>query len=58
MTVKPSPACMHSITPHLVGAGAAEAIEFYNKAFNALEISRLTNHTGKLRHVTQLPPVA
>ena len=36
-TVKPIPNDMHSVTPHLVCAGAAEAIEFYKKAFNATE---------------------
>jgi PhnB protein len=28
---------MHTVTPHLICAGAAEAIEFYKKAFNATE---------------------
>ncbi|TGP29675.1 VOC family protein, partial [bacterium M00.F.Ca.ET.228.01.1.1] len=28
---------MHSLTPYLICAGAAQAIEFYTKAFNALE---------------------
>ena len=39
--VKPVPDGMHSITPHLVCAGAADAIEFYKKAFNAEEGGRL-----------------
>ena len=37
----PIPAGVHSITPHLVIKGAAEAIEFYKKAFGAKEISRM-----------------
>ena len=37
----PIPAGQRSITPHLVVAGAAEAIEFYKKAFDANEISRM-----------------
>jgi len=31
--VKPIPEGMHTVTPHLICAGAAEAIEFYKKAF-------------------------
>jgi PhnB protein len=30
--VKPIPDGMHTVTPHLVCAGAAKAIEFYKKA--------------------------
>ena len=41
---------MHSITPHLVCAGAADAIEFYKKAFNATEMMRLAGPEGKLMH--------
>jgi PhnB protein len=48
--VKPIPEDMHSITPHLVCAGAAEAIEFYKKAFGALEQARLPGPGGKLMH--------
>ena len=33
MSVKPIPEGFTSITPHLVVRGAAEAIEFYEKAF-------------------------
>ncbi len=49
-TVKPIPEGMHSITPHLVCAGAADAIEFYKKAFNAVELARLADPGGKLMH--------
>ena len=38
--VKPIPDGMHSLTPHLVCAGAADAIEFYRKAFDAVEVMR------------------
>ena len=34
------PSGMHSVTPHLVCAGAAKAIDFYKKAFGAEEINR------------------
>lgn len=48
--VKPIPDGMHSLTPHLVCAGAADAIGFYEKAFNAVEIARLPAPGGKLMH--------
>ncbi|MBS0446558.1 MAG: VOC family protein [Proteobacteria bacterium] len=48
--VKPIPEGMHTITPHLICAGAADAIEFYKKAFGAVELSRLPAPNGKLMH--------
>jgi len=48
--VKPIPEGMHSLTPHLVCAGAADAIEFYKKAFNAVEGGRMPGPDGKLMH--------
>jgi PhnB protein len=48
--VKPIPDGMHALTPHLVCAGAADAIEFYKKAFNAEEGGRLPGQDGKLMH--------
>ncbi len=48
--VKPIPEGMHSITPHLVCAGAAEAIEFYKKAFGAVEGGRMPGPDGKIMH--------
>jgi len=48
--VKPIPDGMHTLTPHLVCAGAADAIEFYKKAFGAVEESRLPGPDGKLMH--------
>jgi len=41
---------MHSVTPHLVCAGAADAIEFYKKAFGAVELTRMPGPQGKLMH--------
>jgi uncharacterized glyoxalase superfamily protein PhnB len=41
---------MHSVTPHLVCAGAAKAIDFYKKAFGATEEARLPGPDGKLMH--------
>ncbi len=37
----PIPEGLHTITPHLVIKGAAEAIEFYKRAFGAKELSRM-----------------
>lgn len=51
-SVKPIPEGMHTVTPHLICAGAAEAIEFYKKAFGASETSRLPGPNGKLMHAS------
>jgi PhnB protein len=48
--VKPIPDGMHTVTPHLICAGAADAIEFYKKAFNAVEEVRLPGPQGRLMH--------
>lgn len=48
--VKPIPDGMHSLTPHLVCDGAADAIEFYKRAFGAIELARLPGPNGKLMH--------
>ena len=45
--VKPIPEGLHSITAHLVVRGAAQAIEFYKKAFGAVEVSRAPMPDGK-----------
>jgi uncharacterized glyoxalase superfamily protein PhnB len=39
-----------SLTPHIVCAGAADAIEFYKKAFGAEELIRMPGEDGKLMH--------
>lgn len=44
------PADMPTLTPHLVCSGAAEAIDFYRRAFNAVEGMRLPGPDGKLMH--------
>lgn len=48
--VKAIPEDMHTVTPHLICGGAADAIEFYKKAFGAVENSRLPGEDGKLMH--------
>ncbi|TDN61132.1 VOC family protein [Paraburkholderia sp. BL10I2N1] len=50
--VKAIPEGMHALTPHLVCAGAADAIEFYKKAFNAVELVRLPGPQGRLMHAS------
>jgi uncharacterized glyoxalase superfamily protein PhnB len=47
---RPIPEGMHSLTPHLICNGAAAAIEFYKKAFGAVELVRLPGPQGKLMH--------
>ena len=47
--VKPIPEGYHSITPYLVVNGAAEAMEYYKKAFGAVELFRM-DHGGKVGH--------
>jgi PhnB protein len=48
--VKPIPKGYHSITPGLAVRDAAQAIEFYKKAFGAKEKSRMPGPDGKLMH--------
>lgn len=48
--VKAIPEGMHSVTPHLVCAGAADAIGFYKQAFGAVELARMAGPDGKLMH--------
>jgi uncharacterized glyoxalase superfamily protein PhnB len=45
--VKPIPEGHHTVTPHLIVRGAAEAIEFYKKAFGAVELGRSPGPDGK-----------
>jgi len=48
--VKPIPAGYHSVTPYLIVRNGAAAIEFYKKAFNALELMRFPGPGGKIMH--------
>jgi PhnB protein len=48
--VAPVPAGYHTVTPYLVCRGAAEAIEFYKKAFGAKEKMRMPMPDGKIGH--------
>jgi Uncharacterized protein conserved in bacteria len=46
-TVKPIPEGFHSVTAYLTVKGAAQAIEFYKRAFGAQERFRMTLPDGK-----------
>jgi len=48
--VRPIPEGFHSVTPHLVCAGAAAAIDFYKQAFGAAEVGRLPMPDGRVAH--------
>jgi PhnB protein len=48
------PEGMHSVTPHLICAGAAKAIEFYKAAFGATEQARLPGPDGRIMHAAIL----
>lgn len=50
MSVSPIPEGYHSVTPYLIVDGAAEAIEFYKKAFDAVELLRLDMPGGGIGH--------
>jgi uncharacterized glyoxalase superfamily protein PhnB len=49
--VKSIPKGMHTLAPHIICKGAADAIKFYKKAFGAIEIFRMpTPDRKKLLH--------
>lgn len=50
MAVAPIPKGYHSLTPYLFVKGAAEAIDFYQKAFGAKEVARMAGPNGKIMH--------
>ena len=51
-TVKPIPDGYHSVTPYLIigGGRASEALGFYARAFNAVEVSRMPRPDGGIGH--------
>jgi PhnB protein len=51
-TVPGIPEGFATVTPSMVIEGAAEAIEFYAKAFGAKEIDRASTPDGKIMHAT------
>jgi PhnB protein len=50
MNVKPIPDGYSSVTPYLIVNGAAQAIDFYKKVFNARERLRFPRPDGKIGH--------
>jgi PhnB protein len=50
MSVKAIPDGYYSLTPYLVIKGAAEAIEFYKKAFGAAEVVRMPGPGDRIMH--------
>lgn len=51
-TVKPIPDGYHSVTPYLIipGGKAAEALDFYARAFGAKELMRMPRPGGGIAH--------
>ena len=50
MAVSPIPEGYHSVTPYLVMKNAAGAIEFYKRAFGAVELFRMPGPGDKVGH--------
>jgi len=50
MAVKPIPDGYHAVTPYLIVAGAAAAIEFYKHVFGATEQMRMAGPAGRIGH--------
>ena len=48
--VRPIPEGYHSVTPYLICDGAAMAIDFYKKAFGAVEVVRMSTPSGGVMH--------
>jgi PhnB protein len=48
--VKPIPDGYHNVTAYLIIKGAAAAIDFYKKAFNAVETVRMPQPDGRIGH--------
>ncbi len=47
---KPIPEGYHSVTPYLIVDGAAQAIEYYARAFDAVEVLRMPGPDGRVGH--------
>lgn len=50
--IKPIPEGYHSVSPILIIRGAAEALEFYQKALGARVVDRMDRPDGKLMHAS------
>lgn len=49
-TVKPIPEGYHSVTPYLTQKSVDAAIDFYERAFGAIQVMRLTTPDGGVAH--------
>jgi PhnB protein len=54
MAVKPIPDGYRAVTPYLIVHNAAAAIDFYKRAFGAIETFRLPGPDGKIGHAEML----
>jgi PhnB protein len=50
MPVKPIPEGYHSVTPYLMVHDGARALDFYRRAFGAVEVVRMDGPGGKVMH--------
>ena len=50
MAAKPIPEGYHTVTPYLAVGDAAQAIDFYTRAFGAKEVVRMDAPGGKIGH--------
>ena len=48
----PIPEGLHTLTPHLTVKGATQAIDFYKKAFGAIEKARMAGPNGLIMHAS------
>jgi len=49
-SVRPIPEGYHTVTPTLIIQGAAQAIDFYVRAFGAKELGRMPSPDGRIAH--------
>lgn len=50
MSVQPIPPGYHTATPYLIVQGGAQALDYYKRAFNATELMRMADPSGKIGH--------
>jgi PhnB protein len=50
MTVKSIPDGYYTVTPYLIVQDATRALEFYQKAFGAIELMRFADPSGRIGH--------
>jgi PhnB protein len=48
--VNPVPDGYHTVTPYLIVSGGAKALEFYARAFGAVERERIEDGSGRIGH--------